>query len=192
MHLLFPLCPPSRQRGGPLGPRLPAALLCGPGLCISLLRASFWPPFPSRHSHWKTVFQIAAVNCTCLADYLWESVGGAERENVAWLCRSKTLSHNTRLLPRVTKSSAGRDSAPDDSGDDSVGERGRSNPAFRGLPTPRVEPRVLPAPPVLPAEVPTRCFQGGRTVIKSARLQCNGNSPGRQRGDRTPGTRHRN
>lgn len=112
-----------------------------------------------------------------------------EVENVASLCsRRKTLSPSTRLLPRVTKSSTGRDAAPDDS----VGERGRSNPAFRGPPAPRVEPRVLPAPPALPAEVPTRCFQGGRTVIKSAWLQCNGSSPGGQRGARTPGTRHRN
>lgn len=76
--------------------------------------------------------------------------------------------------------------------DDLVRGRGRSDPASRGPPAPRVPPRVLPAPPALPAEVPTRCFQGGRTVLKSARLPCNGSSPRRQRGDRTPGTRHRN
>lgn len=76
---LPPLPSLSLKRGGPPGPRLPAALLCGPGLCISILSVSLWPPIPPRHRHWKAVFQIAVVNCTCLANYLWESVGGAER-----------------------------------------------------------------------------------------------------------------
>lgn len=63
------------------------------------------PECPLRHGHRRLVFQIPVLNCTCLADYLWESVGGAEWvENVASLCtRKKTLSPRWIPLPRVTR-----------------------------------------------------------------------------------------
>lgn len=72
---------------------------------IYIQTVSVSPEFPPRHGHRRLVFQIPVLNCTCLADYLWESVGGAEWvENVASLCiRKKTLSPRWRPLPRVTQ-----------------------------------------------------------------------------------------
>lgn len=43
------------------------------------LQSSHSPDFPLGRRHRRAVFQITVFNCTCLSDYLWESVGGAER-----------------------------------------------------------------------------------------------------------------
>lgn len=72
---------------------------------IYMQTASVSPEFPLRRGYRRLVFQIPVLHCTCLAGYLWESVGGAQRvESVASLCiRKKTLSPRWRPLPRVTR-----------------------------------------------------------------------------------------
>lgn len=78
LHLLFPLCPPSRPKRRPSGSQAPCRFILRPRV-MHFSTKCLGPPLLSRHRHEKAVFQIAVVNCTCLADYLWESVGGAER-----------------------------------------------------------------------------------------------------------------
>lgn len=83
---------------------LRAGAFCGRGSylhtnCLALAGRSAWARARS------VVSQITVLPCTCLADYLWESVGGAERvENAASLRqRKKTLSPGGGPLPRVSR-----------------------------------------------------------------------------------------
>lgn len=99
-----PSSPPSPRRGTG---RVPGSRLVHSAAedCIYIQTVSLSPDCPVRRRHGRVVFQIIVFTCTCLSDYFWESVGGAQRvENVASLCkRKKTLSPSGRPLPRVTR-----------------------------------------------------------------------------------------
>lgn len=186
MRRVFAFAPPLPLLPPPSRPERRTDLVPGCGLVysaaedyINIQTVSLSPDFTTRHRHRRVVFQITAFNCTCLSDYLWESVGGAERvENVASLCkRKKTLSPSRRPLPRVTRrktrtrTAFGFDFAPNGP----VGGRGHVNSALPPTATAGVWRRPeVPAPPSLPAEAPTRCLQGGRTVTRSARVEDDG------------------
>lgn len=101
----LPLLSPSLSPGG--RPQVRAGLAHSAAVDYVYVQTiiSVSPEFPPWHGCPRLVFQIPVLNCTCLPDYLWESVGGAEWvENVASFCkRKKTLSPSWRPLPRVTR-----------------------------------------------------------------------------------------